>query len=58
MNKLIKCRFCDKTAVKNRLCRRHFNKSVRDYIKMIDETRKADKGYQRQMFRESRNMGY
>ena len=47
MNKAIKCMFCDKTAIKKGMCRRHFNQSVRRAVKMIDDVKSRDKGYER-----------
>lgn len=52
MNKLIKCKFCDKTAIKQGMCHRHFNRTVRQAIEMINSVKNRDKGYERMRVKE------
>ena len=58
MNKANKCKFCNKQAVKEKMCRRHYNKAIRDVVKMIDTTRKREKAQKALHVKERRNMGY
>lgn len=49
----MKCKICNDVVFADKLCRRHFNKSVQVAIKMIESVRKRDKGYEPMRIKET-----